>query len=91
MKLIDDLKGKVPETLPAGKSLTTYKILAILLGGLGIHNLWAGEEAFKIKGQAQLKLGLCSICCCLFCIPGLLSWITALQDAFSVKEAVPAA
>ena len=87
MKLLDDLKINVPDTLPAGKSLTTYKVLAVLLGAYGIHNFWVGEEAFKTKGMAQLKLGLCSICCCLLGIPGLLSWISALKEAFAIKEA----
>ena len=34
MKLIDDLKSNDVK-LPAGKSFTTYAVLAILLGGLG--------------------------------------------------------
>lgn len=91
MKLLDDLKINVPDTLPAGKSLTVYKVLAILLGAYGVHNFWVGEEAFKVKGMAQLKLGLCSLCCCLLGIPGLLSWISALKEAFAIKEATPAA
>ena len=89
MKLIDDMKLALPETLPAGKSLTTYKILAILLGGYGVHDFWAGDK-FAEKGKAHLKLGLCSLCCCLCGVPGLYSWIISLMDAFAMKEA-PAA
>lgn len=85
MKLLDDIKTPVPTTLPEGKNPTTYLILAIFLGTYGIHNFWAGGE-FAEKGKAQLKLGLCSICCCLLGIPGLLSWISAIKDATSIKK-----
>ena len=86
MQLIDDLKSSVPTTLPAGKSRTVYIVLAVLLGALGIHNFWVGGEYAK-KAKAQLILGLSNLCC-LFCgIPGLISWVTAIIDATSVKEA----
>lgn len=85
MKLIDDIKVPVPETLPEGKSRVTYTFLAIFFGAYGIHNYWAGGE-FAKKGKAQLIMGLLvNLCCCLLGIPGLLSWISAVKDAATVK------
>ena len=81
MKLIDDLKSNV--TLPAGKDKTTYMILAILLGGYGVHNFWAGNQD---KAKAQLVLGLVSTFCCCFPL-GIISWITAIMDAISANKA----
>ena len=85
MKLLDDLKKPVPTTLPEGKDRTVYLILAIFLGAWGIHNFWAGGE-FAEKGKSQLIVGLgVNCCCCLLGIPGLLSWISAIKDATSIK------
>jgi len=85
MKLIDDLKVAVPETLPEGKSRVTYTFLACLLGAYGVHNYWAGGE-FAKKGKSQLVMGvLVNLCCCFLFIPGILSWISAIKDAATVK------
>lgn len=85
MKLLDDLKVPVPEKLPEGKDLTTYKVLAVLLGAWGIHNYYAGGE-FAVKAKSQLIVGLgVNACCCLCGIPSLISWISAIQDMCRVK------
>jgi len=84
MKLLDDLKKPVPENLPSGKSRLTYTFLACLLGAYGVHNYWAGGE-FAKKGKLQLMFGLCNLCCCCLAIPGILSWISAIRDAATVK------
>lgn len=81
MKLIDDLKSDV--TLPPGKDLTTYTILGILLGGLGIHNFYAGNTD---KAKAQLIFGLVGYCCC--CFPTLISCVTAIMDVINVRKSV---
>lgn len=79
MKIIDDLKSEV--SLPAGKDKTMYIVLAIFLGGIGVHNLWAGNND---KGMAQLIVGLVGSICC--GIGPLISWITAIMDVMKVSK-----
>jgi len=83
MKLIDDLKSNDVK-LPAGKSFTTYAVLAILLGGLGIHNFWAGNQD---KAKAQLIVGVVGIFCCCG-LGATISWITAIMDVVTVKNSL---
>ncbi len=82
MKLIDDLKSKDVK-LPAGKSFTTYALLAIFFGGLGIHNFWAGNQD---KAKAQLITGTVGNLCC--CLGGTVAWITAILDVLTVKDSL---
>lgn len=78
-QIIDALKSKV--TLPEGKDKTVYILLAIFLGGFGVHNFWAGNEA---KAKAQLICGLAAICC----IPlGIVGVVTAILDIVEVCQA----
>jgi TM2 domain-containing membrane protein YozV len=42
-------------TSSVGKSRTSYILLGVFLGGLGIHNFWAGYTA---KGTVQLLITL---------------------------------
>ena len=80
-QIIDALKSKV--TLPEGKDETVYILLAIFLGGFGVHNFWAGNQA---KAKAQLICGLISTCC--FCFPlGIVSFVTAILDIVEVCQA----
>ena len=55
------------------KSRLVYIILAIFLGGLGIHNFYAGHTT---NGVIQLVLGI------FFC--GTVSWIWAIIDIITV-------
>ena len=83
MKLIDDLKSNDVK-LPAGKSFTTYVVLAIFLGGFGVHNFWAGNQD---KAKAQLIIGVVGFFCCCGLGPTV-SWITAIIDVITVKNAL---
>ena len=85
--LIDQIKGllkpavlppRTPdiEALAAGpaKSRTVYLLLALFLGGWGVHNFYAGYR------QRAVTALLCSIippCCCVL---GIASLIGAIQD-----------
>lgn len=83
MKLIDDLKSNDVK-LPAGKSFTTYAVLAILLGGFGIHNFWAENQD---KAKAQLIVGVVGLFCCCG-LGSTISWITAILDVLTVKNSL---
>lgn len=83
MKLIDDLKSNDVK-LPADKNFTTYAVLAILLGGFGVHNFWAGNQD---KAKAQLIVGVVGLFCCCGLGPTI-SLITAIMDVITVKNAL---
>lgn len=71
-------------TLPADKSATTYVLLAILLGGFGVHNLWAGNSE---RGKLELIVGLVGAACCCF-IPTLVVQVMAWLDIAHVIDSV---
>ena len=58
------------DTVP--KNLTTYRLLALFLGGIGAHNFYAG---YLGRGLAQILL----------CWTGI-SWLWALVEMFTVKN-----
>lgn len=60
------------------KNKSTYLLLGILLGGLGIHNFYAG---YKGKGIAQLLITLLTAG-----YGGMISWIWAIVDVCTVKQ-----
>ena len=60
------------------KSRTAYVVLGILLGGMGIHNFYAGYSGRAI---AQLLLSILS---CGYL--GLFVWIWAVIEACTVKQ-----
>lgn len=83
-KIIDKVFKEGVE-LPAGKSKTTYIILALLFGWVGGHNFWAGaQEKAKYQLIAGLVLGLCCLCVPMFFVSTI--WIIA--DIMHVKEAM---
>lgn len=57
---------------PAAKQRVVYILLAIFLGGLGIHNFYIGRTG---AGVAQLLISLLS-----FGFLSLISWIWAIID-----------
>jgi len=60
------------------KSRVAYILFALFLGGLGIHNFYAGYVG---RGVAQLLISLLSI--------GLLAWVSgiwALVECFVIKQ-----
>lgn len=63
----------------APKSRTTYIILALFLGGLGIHNFYAGRSG---AGIAQL---LISLCLGWLIVPAIIVGLWALIEIFVVK------
>ena len=56
----------------------TYLLLGILLGGLGIHNFYAG---YTVKGIAQLLISVLSGGSL-----AVVSWIWAIIEACTVKQ-----
>lgn len=66
------------QQVAAAKSRVAYILLALFLGGLGIHNFYAGYVG---RGVAQLLISLLSI--------GLLAWVSgiwALVECFVIKQ-----
>lgn len=84
---INNVKSELANTqltLPADKSATTYVLLAILLGGFGVHNLWAGNAS---RGKMELIIGLIgALCCC--GIPTFVMQVFAWLDIAHVIESV---
>lgn len=73
--------GSFPEfkrdTIASGaKSRTSFVLLAVFLGGLGIHNFYAG---YTTRGVVQLFLGI-------LVIPLLAVWVWSLVEAFTVTQ-----
>ena len=66
-------------TIPGAEKKLVAGILAIFLGGLGIHKFYLG---YTQEGAIQLVLGfLCNISC--FCLPGVLAsliWIVGIIE-----------
>ena len=74
-------KLKADVTLPDDKSRLVYTVLAMIFGGIGLHNFYAGNSE---KAKAQLKLGLIGVCC--FCYPlWLIAAVSAWMDAIYVN------
>lgn len=76
----DESKGRwvslrEPASLGASKSRITYVLIALFLGGLGIHNFYAKRFAIAV---VQLLLGLVTF--------GLVSVPWAIYDMICVKE-----
>ena len=69
-------------TLPADKSATAYVLLALFLGGFGIHNLWAGNSE---RGKLELIIGLVGALCCCF-VPTLVVQVMAWLDIAHVID-----
>ena len=62
------------------KSRLAYILLGFFLGGLGIHNLYAG---YVRRGVAQLTISLAT---CWLVLPLIGVWIWALFEIFKVKK-----
>jgi TM2 domain-containing membrane protein YozV len=62
------------------KSRVAYRLLGFFLGGLGVHNFYAG---YVRRGIAQLLISLAT--CWLF-LPLIGVWIWALIEIFTVKK-----
>ena len=62
---------------PTAKSRTAFILLGVFLGGLGIHNFYAGYTG---KGVAQLLISL------LTCgIGSIVSWIWAMVEVCTIQ------
>lgn len=78
---VSNNQGSFPPANPTGKSKTTAGILAILLGGLGVHRFYLGQPI----------IGLICILACWTYIPALLGLIdgimllTQSEEDFQIK------
>lgn len=73
---IDALRNSPP------KNYIIFIILAIFLGGLGIHNFYAG---YRDRGLAELVLWL--VLTCISCgALGLLCWVYVIIDIIYIKQ-----
>ena len=66
------------------KKRSTYKILAFLLGSLGIHNFYAGRNSIAIV-QLAITLGSVFLDVASNIVPTLV-WIWAIVEIFIVKK-----